>query len=122
MGIGLHPMEILVIGVVAILLFGQKLPDVLKSLGKTYREFRSGLHELQSQVNLSDLTSNSSSYASSRTSGSVRKSYDEYEEPTTPKFEPPPPETVVSAASSSEEPSAPPFVPGPSNSTGSPTS
>jgi sec-independent protein translocase protein TatA len=114
-------MEILVIGVVAILLFGQKLPDVLKSLGKSYREFRSGLHELQSQVNLSDLTSSSSSYSSSRASGSVRRNYDDYDEPTAPKFEPPPPEAAASpAATSAEEPSAPPFIPGPPSQPGSP--
>lgn len=93
MGIGLSPMELVIVGVVAILLFGQKLPDVMKSLGRSYRDFRSGLNDLQSQVNLTDLTSSSSSSYSSKPKKPAR-SYDDYDEPTAPKFEPPPSDAV----------------------------
>lgn len=85
---GLSPMEIVIVGIVAVLLFGQKLPDVMKSFGKSYRDFRSGLSDLQSQVNLSDLTSSGSSYSASKRA--PVKTYDDYDEPTAPKFEPPP--------------------------------
>ena len=59
---GMSPMEMMIVGVVAILLFGQKLPEVMKTIGKGYRDFRNGLSEIQSQVNLNDTFSNSSSY------------------------------------------------------------
>ena len=89
--LGLSPMEVVIVGIVAILLFGQKLPDVMKSVGKSYRDFRSGLHELQSQVNLSDMVSSGSSYSAPKRT--PVKTYDDYEEPTAPKFEPPPSDT-----------------------------
>ena len=85
--LGLSPMEVLIIGVVAILLFGQKLPEVMKTVGKGYRDFRSGLSELQSQVNIDTYTS-SSSYSTPKRP--PVKTYDDYDEPTAPKFEPPP--------------------------------
>lgn len=99
---GLSPMEIMIVGVVAILLFGQKLPEVMKTIGKGYRDFRSGLSEIQSQVNLSDSFSSGSSYASGSASRKTTKTYDDYEEPTAPKFDPPPADTGVAASSSTE--------------------
>ena len=101
---GMSPMEMMIVGVVAILLFGQKLPEVMKTIGKGYRDFRNGLSEIQSQVNLNDTFSSGSSYASSSSSSrKVTKTYDDYEEPTAPKFDPPPadPSTAASTASSS---------------------
>ena len=48
-GIGFS--EMLVIGIVAVLLFGSRLPEVARSLGQTYQQFRKGLAELQSTIN-----------------------------------------------------------------------
>ena len=39
-------MEWLVIGLVALLLFGKRLPGVARSLGQALREFKSGLSSL----------------------------------------------------------------------------
>lgn len=39
------PLEMGVIGIVAILLFGGKLPEIIGNLGKGIREFREGLKE-----------------------------------------------------------------------------
>lgn len=86
--IGLSPMELVIVGIVAIMLFGQKLPDMMKTFGKTYRDFRNGLSELQSQVNLTD-THATSSYSNS-SKRPAPKAYQDYEEPSAPKFEPPP--------------------------------
>ena len=47
-GIGFS--EMLVIGIVAVLLFGSRLPEVARSLGQTYQQFRKGLTELQSTI------------------------------------------------------------------------
>ena len=85
------PGEIAVIGVLAVLLFGKNLPEVMKKLGKTYKEFRRGLSEMQSQINLDDETpsSGSSYYAN--------EDYDDYDAPSAPKFEPPSSEPTAEA-------------------------
>lgn len=43
--------ELLIIGIVAVLLFGKRLPDVARSLGQSYQQFRRGLQDIQSEVN-----------------------------------------------------------------------
>ena len=76
--------EMLIIGVVAVMLFGKRLPEVARSLGGSYREFRKGLSEMQAQMQVDDTVgsrhSESSYYADD---------FDDYEQPTAPKFEPP---------------------------------
>ena len=89
---GLGMQELIVIGIVAILLFGKRLPEVAKSMGKSYRQFKQGLADIQSSVDISDNSydrSPSSSYSSSSKS---YDDYDDYDEATAPKFEPPPSE------------------------------
>jgi sec-independent protein translocase protein TatA len=83
---GLGITELIFIGIIAILLFGRNLPDVAKSMGRTYRDFRKGISEFTSEMDF-DLDEKPSS---SRSSYSAR-SYDadDYEEPTAPRFEPP---------------------------------
>ncbi|MBU0637469.1 MAG: twin-arginine translocase TatA/TatE family subunit [Planctomycetes bacterium] len=41
----------LVLGVVALLLFGKRLPEVGRSLGKGISEFKKGLHDVQDELN-----------------------------------------------------------------------
>lgn len=78
------PQELIIIGGLAVLLFGKNLPDVAKKLGKSYSQFRKGLSEMQAQLQIDDdVTSNSSSSYYSD------EDYDDYEAPTAPKFEPP---------------------------------
>ncbi len=43
-------LEMLVIGVVALLVFGGNLPDVMRSLGQAYGKFRHGLQEFSRPV------------------------------------------------------------------------
>ena len=83
---GLSFQELLVVAVVAILLFGKNLPDVAKKFGGMYRDFRKSLDDLRSQVDFTD-TFNS---APSKPRPSRRTDYDDYDEVTAPKFEPPP--------------------------------
>lgn len=42
--------EILVIGTVALLVFGGDLPDVMRSVGRAYGKFRQGLHDMSKPV------------------------------------------------------------------------
>jgi sec-independent protein translocase protein TatA len=43
----LSPMHLLVIGIVMILLFGNRLPEVARSLGKAVNEFKRGLKDVK---------------------------------------------------------------------------
>ena len=81
---GLGPMEMMIVGVIAVLLFGKRLPEVGRSLGKGIVEFKKGLSDIKSEVD-------SASSGSPSSSGRVthRNSIDDYEEATAPKFEPP---------------------------------
>lgn len=44
---GLGPMEIAVVAILGVLLFGKKLPDIGRSLGKTMTEFKRGVNGLE---------------------------------------------------------------------------
>jgi sec-independent protein translocase protein TatA len=44
---GLGYTEMLLFGMIALLLFGAKLPDFARSLGGTYRELRKSMNEFQ---------------------------------------------------------------------------
>lgn len=45
------PAELIVIGLVGILLFGRRLPEIGKSLGKSIVEFKKGLNGASDEVN-----------------------------------------------------------------------
>ena len=45
LGFGTHPVELLIVVAVALLLFGKRLPDVMRSLGKSVTEFKKGVNE-----------------------------------------------------------------------------
>jgi sec-independent protein translocase protein TatA len=86
--LGLSVQELVIVGVVAILLFGKNLPDVAKKFGGVYRDFRKSLDDLRSQVDFTD------AFNSAPTKPKPRKSYsdfDDVDEISAPKFQPPPP-------------------------------
>ena len=97
---GLTFQEMLVVGIIAIVLFGQKLPEVAKMLGQHYARFRKTLTDMQAQVNLHEIYDPklpSSSYSTKTTSYS---SFDDYDEATAPRFEPPPSEPQAGTSQS----------------------
>ena len=47
----LGPWEIILILIVALLLFGRRLPEVARSMGQAVVQFKSGLNEVESTVN-----------------------------------------------------------------------
>ena len=83
---GLGPSELLIVGIVAILLFGKNLPQVAAKFGKHYREFRRSLNEIQTQVNFTEAFDS----APAKPKPKRTYDYDDYEEVSAPKFEPPP--------------------------------
>jgi sec-independent protein translocase protein TatA len=44
------PMEALIIGGVALLIFGNRLPSVARSVGKSLVEFKKGMNEIEEEV------------------------------------------------------------------------
>lgn len=76
------PMEMAIIGVIALLLFGKRLPEVARSMGKGIVEFKKGIagveDDVRTAVNSSD---------KSHSSRPVPQ--EERAELTAPKFEPP---------------------------------
>ena len=78
--LGIGPMEMLIVGAVAVLLFGKRLPEVGRSLGKSLVEFKKGIREIE--TGLENYTSESSRVSDDR-------EVVDYEEATAPMFEPP---------------------------------
>ena len=96
---GLSPMEMMICGGIALLLFGSRLPEVARSLGKGMREFKEGMSGVQNEFN--------SAYNSTSTNHTPSKSVTHRPTPdddtaddaelVAPKFSPPPvPETADS--------------------------
>lgn len=98
--LGMGPMEMMIIGVIAVILFGSKLPDVARSVGKSYREFRRGISDFQAQTHVPDYPTSDDTYSSSTT---TTEEYDEYEEATAPKFSPPPTDSQEETVADSDE-------------------
>ncbi len=87
------PTMMLVLGAIAVLLFGERLPEVARSFGKSFMEIKNGVRGLQNEIqNAVNSATSITPSASSSTSPSTI-SYgepEEREEATAPKFEPPP--------------------------------
>ncbi|QDU56201.1 Sec-independent protein translocase subunit TatA/TatB [Aeoliella mucimassa] len=75
---GIGNTELIIIGVVALLLFGSRLPEVARSLGKSLTEFKKGVQGLQDEFH----------DAASTESSTPSIDYDQ-QEASAPKFEPP---------------------------------
>ena len=81
-----NPVMMLILGVIAVLLFGERLPEVARSVGKGLMELKKGIRSIQDDVEgaINSATSDSISTASHY------EEPEEREEATAPKFEPPP--------------------------------
>ena len=104
---GMGMMEVMVIALIAVMLFGKNLPGVARKFGKTYREFRKGLSEFQNSVKMDEYVSDvSNDYYNEPSSGNNSSAsgaddwsaddYDDFEAPDVPMFEPPPTEPTES--------------------------
>ena len=71
--------ELLIVGIVALLLFGKRLPEVARSLGKGIVEFKKGVRGIEEEVDQSTYARQSSRPVPA----------EERDEVTAPKFEPP---------------------------------
>ena len=76
---GLGPMELMIVGVIAVLLFGKRLPEVARSMGKSFVEFKKGMSGIEDEVHNAGRTSRPS----------YQDAIEDHEEASAPKFEPP---------------------------------
>ncbi|MCD0459240.1 Sec-independent protein translocase subunit TatA/TatB [Roseiconus lacunae] len=86
---GLGPFEMMVIGVVAVVLFGANLPEVARQAGGMYREFRGRLNEVQREFRAAEYEATKAFNMDSNTNSSTDEDDDEPSEPSAPKFTPP---------------------------------
>jgi sec-independent protein translocase protein TatA len=83
----LGPMEMIIVMGIAVLLFGKRLPEVGRSLGKGIVEFKKGLNGVADEMDISGTGSHSSSYGSSWRSEARPSTEPAYSESAVPKFE-----------------------------------
>lgn len=81
----LGPMEMIVVMGVAVLLFGKRLPEVGRSLGKGIIEFKKGLRGIEDDF---DISATSSAHVPARRSEDRPRTEDS-SAASVPKFEPP---------------------------------
>jgi Sec-independent protein translocase protein TatA len=108
---GVSPVTLVFIGAIAVLLFGEHLPEVARTFGKKFADLRKNVQSIQDEIRsaataaTSDLSSaldintsssgTTTSSASDPSNGTARKrrsrdSDEDYEEATAPRFVPPP--------------------------------
>jgi sec-independent protein translocase protein TatA len=74
--------EMIIVGIIALLLFGKRLPEVARSLGKGITEFKKGVSGIEDDVN-------QAAYSHTQTETPRPKPEERSEEFTAPKFEVP---------------------------------
>jgi sec-independent protein translocase protein TatA len=75
---GIGSTEMIVFGIIAVILFGGRLPSVARSLGKSIVEFKKGMKDIEDDLKTSIYSE-----------PDKRIGYDDHNEPNSPRFEPP---------------------------------
>lgn len=84
-GASIGPAEMLFVAVIALLLFGKRLPEVMRGLGKGITEFKRGMSGIEDEMSRPGHTPNYSSYQEPARPLPV----EERPDATAPKFQPP---------------------------------
>ena len=79
-----NPVLLLVLGAIAVMLYGERLPEVARSFGKGLMEVKNGVRGLQREIE--DAVNSATSVDTS----SKYQEFEDREEATAPKFDPPP--------------------------------
>ena len=87
--------EMMIVGIIALLLFGKRLPEVARSLGKGIVEFKKGVKGIEDEVD-------HSTYNAPTSSSARPVPHEEVAESTAPKFELPESAPTTAGDSGSE--------------------
>jgi sec-independent protein translocase protein TatA len=80
---GLSPSHLIIVAVIALLLFGDRLPEVMRSIGKGVMEFKKGMRGIESAIE-SAANSPSSTTSQAQVEATARR-----DEISAPRFDPP---------------------------------
>jgi sec-independent protein translocase protein TatA len=83
---GIGPPEMLFLAFIALLLFGKKLPEVARSMGKGIVEFKKGMNGIEDEVRSAGNTNNYASNSSSTARPTVESDEQNWK---APRFDPP---------------------------------
>lgn len=84
--LGISPYEMLVVGIIALLLFGKRLPEVARSLGKGIVEFKKGMNGIEDEIRTASRPT--PNYSAKSTSTATRPQVeDDQQNWDAPKFE-----------------------------------
>jgi sec-independent protein translocase protein TatA len=81
------PTTLLILGALAVLLFGERLPEVARSIGKGFMEFKKGMKGIEQEIRSAVDSATTSVMSATPVDDAAER-----EEATAPKFEPPPAE------------------------------
>jgi sec-independent protein translocase protein TatA len=87
------PVQLMIVAFIALMLFGKRLPEVMRSLGKGVTEFKKGMHGLEEELTRSSHDSNTY-HEPARSLPPAQPQ----QEPIAPKFLPPSTVTVEAQA------------------------
>lgn len=65
------PQEMLIVGIIALLLFGKRLPEVARNLGKGFSEFKKGMQNAQDEIRTASSSAGHVNYNSNSATSSA---------------------------------------------------
>jgi sec-independent protein translocase protein TatA len=86
----INPVTLVIIGIIAVMLYGENLPEAARKAGKYLTDFKRGMKSIQDEIRSAALDPPSSTSPRTSSASSVQdEAAENHEEPTAPKFEPP---------------------------------
>ena len=83
-------LEMVALAIVAVILFGERLPEVARQVGGVYRELRKHIQNVQTEFMSAADEASRDRKKPSRPARSQAAAAEDRDEPTAPRFEPPP--------------------------------